>query len=681
MADLTLSDLVLGKKAPANRVVGGARAMLGQGLGMGWGDEGEAWLRSKLGSGNYEDNLAKIRDEYARYSAENPYTAGTLEFGGGMAPAVAMMLTPGGQPAALAQTGRASAGILSRIAQSPMARSAFAGGTTGAVAGAGTATEGERGEGAGVGGLMGTGLGVAIPVAMRTGKGGYNWLKERLMPTPQGIQDRASAKMLDALKQAQLTPQQIEAVMKKDASMRVPSTVANVDPAMVDLAEAVAQRVGTGRQQIAKTLGEQKSGIRERTYGQVKAGLKPGDYYADEDRLVKELRDFAGKAYDDAYNVGSVNDPKIMTILEQPEVKSVYDLARQIANGEANLAKVRGQDPSKFKLEPLYIADAEGNIRVSSIPDVRTLDYMKRAMDAMIKSGYSSTDATVKTQAGTLKGMRNELRDRLKVVVPEYDTALTKYAGDMEVIDAMRTGMEKFRGMDHEEVAKLVKSMSPSEKEAFRTGVARDIYGQIMGPASVRNSAQNIIGSPEMQQKLMPLFDDPAHFNLFKAALERESQLFNQANSILANSSTARRAQMNKEFEGDNSMGEAIGNAITGGFWSSLTGMVSKAAKSSTMTQDTADKLAGMLMSKNPAEVAATVKVLEDYAKKAAPREARATKAEIGTTMGTASAIYPSPAPKEKAPDIGTDIGTIPVNIQGAPDIESDIEAELAKMK
>jgi hypothetical protein len=370
-----------------------------------------------------------------------------------------------------------------------------------------------------------------------------------------------------------------------------------------------------------------------------------------------------------------------MTILEQPEVKSVYDLARQIASGEANLAKVRGQDPSKFKLEPLYIADAEGNIKVSSIPDVRTLDYMKRAMDAMIKSGYSSTDATVKTQAGTLKGMRNELRDRLKTVVPEYDTALTKYAGDMEVIDAMRTGMEKFRGMDHEEVAKLVKGMSPSEKEAFRTGVARDIYGQIMGPASVRNSAQNIIGSPEMQQKLMPLFDNPAHFNLFKAALERESQLFNQANSILANSSTARRTQMNQAFEGDNSMGEAIGNAITGGFWSSLTGLASKAAKSSTMTQDTADKLAGMLMSKNPAEVAATVKVLEDYAKRAAPREARATKAEIGTTMGTASAIFPSPAPQQTAPDLESDIGTIQVPIKGAPDIEADIEAELAKMK
>jgi hypothetical protein len=88
-----------------------------------------------------------------------------------------------------------------------------------------------------------------------------------------------------------------------------------------------------------------------------------------------------------------------------------------------------------------------------------------------------------------------------------------------------------------------------------------------------------------------------------------------------------------------------------------------------------------MLMSNKPAEVAATVKVLEDYAKRAAPREARATKAEIGTTMGTTSAIFPSPAPKDTVSDIESDIGTIQVPISGAPDIEADIEAESARMK
>ena len=48
-----------------------ARAAIGQGLGMGWGDEAEAWLRAKSGEGDYEQNLSKIRKEYGQFSKEN----------------------------------------------------------------------------------------------------------------------------------------------------------------------------------------------------------------------------------------------------------------------------------------------------------------------------------------------------------------------------------------------------------------------------------------------------------------------------------------------------------------------------------------------------------------------------------------------------------------------------------
>ena len=59
----------------ANYGLGAARAAIGQGLMMGWGDEAEAWLKSKIGDGSYEDNLKKVRGEYAQFSKENPWTA------------------------------------------------------------------------------------------------------------------------------------------------------------------------------------------------------------------------------------------------------------------------------------------------------------------------------------------------------------------------------------------------------------------------------------------------------------------------------------------------------------------------------------------------------------------------------------------------------------------------------
>jgi len=113
-----------------------ARAALGQGLAMGWGDEAEAWLRSKVGDANYDQALKDVRNQYARYSSENPWTSGAAEFAGGVVPGVAMMFVPGGQAAGAQQLARSTASTIGRMAG--------AGALTGGIAGAGSATEGNR---------------------------------------------------------------------------------------------------------------------------------------------------------------------------------------------------------------------------------------------------------------------------------------------------------------------------------------------------------------------------------------------------------------------------------------------------------------------------------------------------------------------------------------------------------
>ena len=96
-----------------DKVKGAARAFLGQGLGMGWGDELEAKYLSDL---PYEEALKKIRQEYAQYSQAAPVVSTLAEFGGGMAPALGMMLLPGAQAAGAAQAKRTTAGALARLA-------------------------------------------------------------------------------------------------------------------------------------------------------------------------------------------------------------------------------------------------------------------------------------------------------------------------------------------------------------------------------------------------------------------------------------------------------------------------------------------------------------------------------------------------------------------------------------
>jgi len=626
-----------------NGYLNAARAALGQGLGMGWGDEAEAWLRSKLGQGSYEDQVRQIRNEYARYAQENPVTSGALELGGGFIPGAVAMMVPGAQPvgaAALARTGTQALGRLAAL-----------GATTGAVSGAGSAEEGSRGAGAVGGALAGGVAGAAIPIALRGAGAGSRWLAERLLPSDNRATSRAAQLLNESVARSKMTPADVATRMAEDRRLGVPSMVANVSPETAKRTRGIVKRAGAGAQEIEDALVDQRLGSRERTYSQVNKNLQPGDYYKDEQGLVDSLRQRASNMYDAAYSHGAVDDPRINTVLQHPEFASFFNKAQAIAKSEAMAAKLRGEDPSKYELQDLYklVLDPQTQALtpvVTRLPDVRTLDYMKRGIDATIDSGFRGQGMST-AEAQALKQLRREFVNAIDENVPAYQQARKAYAGDLEVIDAMRLGMSDFGKLDHEQISKMVAGMSQAEKEALRTGVARNLYGTIMRPSTNQNSAQRLIGSPEMQAKLQPLFDNPAQFDLFKAALERESQLFNHASRVLGGSDTAEnlalREQLDKSGEG---FGTFLANSITGGFGNSLTNLTLGVVGKTALSDKSAKRLSEMLLAKDPHEVAAVVKLLEEQAAKAAPKAFRAGVAEAGTATGVISSGWPAPLEK-----------------------------------
>ena len=661
----------------SNYTAGLTRAVLGQGLGMGWGDEAEAWLRSKLGDEGYNDALQRIRSEYGTFSKEHPVAQTLGEFTGGMAPGVAAMFVPGGQAAGAQQVSRSTLATLARLGA--------IGAGTGAVAGAGASKEGERIGGAVAGGMLGGVTGVGVPVALKAAGAGARWLRERLAPSESYIQDVAAGKLGRALGEAGISPRQASVGLGVDRVMGVPSMMLNTSPATVDLARAVAQRTGRGSQTLEKELVGQKAGIRERTYQQVRRGLNPGDYYADEQRLVEELRAKAGPAYDLAYSAGAVDDPVVNTVLTHPTFQAAFERGRKIAESQAMAAKLRGEDPSKYALPELYKPTGEidtltntPKMALAAVPDVRTLDYVKRGLDDLIDAGYKGSSSVGKGQASSLRDLRNQFVAAIDRNVPEYRDVRKMYAGDMEVLDAMRAGYNDFGKLDHEQVSKMMADMSQAEKEAFRTGVVRNLYGTIMNPSSSRNSAQNIIGSPEVQAKLAPLFDSPSHFNLFKKALERESQLFTQANRVLGGSQTAKTIQGREALEGQSGVGEVVAGAVAGSFWPSLVGTVVRGFNKATMTDAVADKLADMLVARDPHQVAAAVKLLEEHAAQQAPKALKATAAQAGITTGVTGSIFPAPSAGGEMPSIESDTqapATTGEPGSTLPDIERDIQA------
>jgi hypothetical protein len=313
-------------------------------------------------------------------------------------------------------------------------------------------------------------------------------------------------------------------------------------------------------------------------------------------------------------------------------------------------AKLRGEDPAKYELQDLYKLVLDPQTQqltpvISRLPDVRTLDYMKRGIDATIDSGFRGEGMST-AEAQALKQLRREFVTAIDDNVPLYKSARKAYAGDMEVLDAMRTGMDDFIKLPHEQVVKMVAGMSQAEKEALRTGVARNLYGQIMKPSNEANMAKKLL-APETQAKLQPLFDNPQQFELFKNALERESQLFNQASRALGGSDTAENIALRDQLDGGDGFGQFVAQSVTGGFKNSLGNAALQVIGKTQMSDKTAKKLSDMLMASDPNEVASVVRLLEQQAAKSVPRAYRAGALEAGAVTGVTSSAWPAPMVEE----------------------------------
>jgi hypothetical protein len=148
--------------------------------------------------------------------------------------------------------------------------------------------------------------------------------------------------------------------------------------------------------------------------------------------------------------------------------------------------------------------------------------------------------------------------------------------------------------------------------------------------------------------------------------------------------------QMRENLEEGPGVGEAISSAVTGGFWPSLTGLVARSIRSTEMTEKTASKMADMLMSKDPHQVAAVVKLLENHAAAAVPRAARATAAEAGAVTGVTTALPPPTTPEpgirvtpaDRVPSLREELESEgAAQLPQGPDLLKDIEAEDAKVR
>ena len=646
------------------------RAM-GQGLGLGFGDEAIAKVRAKMEGRPYEDVVREEREAYQKFQEKHPFAALGTELASGLVPTIGMAMIPGagtaGSVVGATRMGQAAQKFMQYVPKFMTGTTGKAAGTaaaTGAVAGAGSETEGNRIGGATSGAVTGAILGPTVAKSIEMGGKGIKAIKNAIKPSPNAVEERATNKVLEAMSRDEMDAQALRDRMAADRAMDVKSTIMDATPSLSTLGEAVVTRPGPGRKILRTGLDERLESGRETAGARALKDIgKNVDYTAQEDTLIGKLRSNANTLYDQAYAHGSVDDTRILKVLEDDTFKKAFKEAQAIASKEARAAELKGEDASRFKLQDIYDLDKDGNmVSVGKIPDVRTLDYIKRGIDALIDKGYRG-EGMSKAEANALKDLKKAYVGVIDENVPEYATARAKYAGDMEVLDALRLGRTDYLTpkMLPAEAKKLVDGMSDAERDALRAGVAQSLLTKVLDAPQQVNAAQRIIGAPATRKRLEALFQDPNEYKVFEAAMQRESELFRNAQDIVRGSRTANKQEALKDLKSGSGIFDIAGEAIdvAAGSPGSVIGRVLKYLQARTsLDEKTAGEVAKMLKSGSQQEVDDVLNRLESSsAKFIEGREKSAQR--LKTVSGTVGAALPTtpkaPPPVETGPEGETD--------------------------
>ena len=515
-----------------------AQQVLGQGTLMGFGDEILGGIQGSYdtltGEGGWGENVDKRIDAERARMKQTEDSLGTLktlalQAGGG--------LLTGGVGA-----GRAIAGKGLSMGAKAL-RGATQGGIQGAITGAGMA-EGGVGEraipaaqGAGFGVLGGAALPALAHGATELGKGALRML-------PGGVDRQAKSLIRGTV------PQKAVPRMERDLARMPHGVVADVAPTDARRITGEAMRTVGGGKQVDIMAARHKG-----QYQRIKPKMEVivGGKNVNEalDDLSKLRRTTADENYGKFYENPVELTPQLKKSFADEDFQEAYKLAQKIARREG------------VQLPPLY-NNADGVVSYAT-PNARMLDYMKQGMDAMVDQSY-------KTEGGTLgrsiQTVRNDFRDYLDELLPDYKKARSEYAGLSASMEAMETGRKFLRSAMSEEGGKFaggvdakdIARMGEHELESFRMGVASVVREKLGAPKPGANIA-TVFDSNNVKEKIRTALGPERAKEFYRVLGDEAKMAMTWAEN--QGSQTAQRASAKMSMGTD--LVDATATAATGG--------------------------------------------------------------------------------------------------------------------
>jgi len=573
-------------------VSGLLRTAIGQGAGLGFGDEIEAGVRTGFGLlGDYSKTRDDIRGDVKDFAEENPMTALAAEIGGGL-----ITGGVGGARAAGTALGRK---VLQKAGTTGLA--AGVGATEGAIAGVGSGeTAGGRVAGGLVGGTLGGGLGAAAPAAVNLVKSGVDRAAFGLgLKTDDAINRAAERKAIQKLEDAGTSPEAVQKALDEQVEMGVTDAIIPdvAGESTRGLARASAAVSGEGRDIATKTLDERAANLGDEIANDVGDVLAGGKSAADAlDEIATRQKANAGNDYDAAFNVDSVPvtvpvTGKLKNLLTLPAFDEAVEQADQLA-----------------RIDRVGLPSAKDLIDGKKIDDlsVQELHYIKMGLDEVMglgKRGQAKTSIGRGLERG-LKAARAELIEIIDNASPKidgesaYKTARNKFAGDARLQEAIEDG-RKFFSLKPDEMQSSVARLSDSEKEAFRIGVAEAVRDSVDKTADLADAGRKIFGNKKQRKLLRAAFPDDKTFDAFeKRMIARAEQVKTRSRTGVQQGS--RTAVVDQEIA---DLGQAAnaGAQLLGGNPMAAAGLLERTMRRTRMPELVGGRLARDLFSTDPA--------------------------------------------------------------------------------
>lgn len=426
--------------------------------------------------------------------------------------------------------GRGAAAVGRYATENPNKAAIAAGAGAGALSGAFGSNPGETGTDTVAYGLNGALLGPAAALAGRGATRKLLSLQERLRgmpPITSGTRRVVGAINSDLKNASGAGWNDLYDMIRDDRRLKVPSTLAD-QPEMTStrgLAKAALSKDTPAGRQYADQLEQRQGQAGTRVGDRVNNALAPDPYLQQTETLRDALYKNSAPLYDTAYKAfPAVRSQALLNIMNTP------------AGGEAaQRALIKMQN----KQRPIGAVNAVTGMVEK--PSLEYLDNVKRSLDDMIlREEGSGVNYQATDDGAILRSMREKLRNELDAATAlpngqpgPYQQARQQYAGDLEVLDALRSGRDEFKSLSPEALQQKVAGMSFAERDAFRSGVAESLFRQLGSATEGVNPAKRILSTPDIADKIGAIFDNPRDATKFIASLQRESEMFDTAKPVI----------------------------------------------------------------------------------------------------------------------------------------------------